>query len=129
LWGLALISTSVLFLGPLIYKTNQELIDHHLTNASNIVNQQTEQVKQLASHHASRATDATKQYVGDYSAKAQEYIGSARARSASPTTVKKENVPSYKSEDFPVAPKEEFKAPPVGATASSLKEEEPLFST
>ena len=129
MWGLALISTSVLFLGPLIYKTNQELIDHHLTNASNIVNQQTEQVKQLASHHASRATDATKQYVGDYSAKAQEYIGSARARSVSPTTVKKENVPSYKSEDFPAAPKEEFKAPPIGATASSLREEEPLFST
>lgn len=62
-------------------------------------------------------------------------IGSARGRSVSPTatakpvktepTIKKENVPttSYKSEDFPVAPKEDFKSPPV-ADAN-----EPLVST
>jgi hypothetical protein len=136
LWGLSLISTSIIFLGPLVYKTNKELIDHHLTNASNIVNQQTEQVKQLASHHAARAADTTKAYAADYSAKAQDLIGSARARSVSPTAtakpvpVKKENVPAYKSEDFPAAPKEEFKAPPVGATANSLGDEtEPLIAT
>lgn len=128
LWGLALISTSVLFLTPLIYKLNQELIDHHLENASQIINQQTEQVKQLASHHAARATETTKQYVGEYSAKAQELIGS-RSRSVSPTlaktepAVKKENVPSaYKSEDFPAAPKEDFKSAPA-------TESEPLIST
>jgi len=118
-WGLTLISTSVLFLTPLIYKTNKELIDNQIAHASSIVNQQTEQVKQLASHHASRAADTTKQYASDYSAKAQEMIGNARGRSVSPTTVKKENVPAvktesipaYQAEDFPIAPKEDFKAP------------------
>jgi len=129
-WGLSLISTSVLFLTPLIYKTNKELIDHHLTNASNVVNQQTEQVKQLASHHAARAADSTKAYAADYSAKAQELIGNARGRSASPATVKKESAPAYKSEDFPAAPKEDFKAPPVGSTANALGgENEPLIAT
>jgi hypothetical protein len=141
-WGLALISTSVLFLSPLIYKTNKELIDHHVNNASNIINQQTEQVKQLASHHAARATETTKQYVGDYSAKAQDLIGS-RNRSVSPaiTTkpepaqVKKENIPtSYKSEDFPAAPKEEFKSEPTtesvaGGLRDLSSEEEPLIAT
>jgi hypothetical protein len=137
IWGLTLISTSILFLAPLIYKSNKELIDHHVNNASSVVNQQTEQVKQLASHHASRATDATKQYVGDYSAKAQEMIGSARARSTSPVASAKpakvdlkENTPAYKSEDFPTAPKEQFKAaPPVQETANTLRSDEPLIST
>lgn len=74
--------------------------------------------------------------MGDYSAKAQELIGGARGRSASPTAVKKESVAALKSEDFPAAPKEAFKAatdaapaPLVGDIASSLKEEEPLIST
>lgn len=127
-WGLALISTSALFLGPLVYKTNKELIDHNLTNISEVVNKQTEQVKQIASHHAARATDVTKQYVGDYSTKAQELIG-ARARSVSPNTAKKDSAPKYKSSDFPAAPKEDFKAPPVGAAAETLKKDEPLIST
>jgi hypothetical protein len=122
-----LISTSVIFLTPLIYKANQELIDHHIKNASNVINSQTEQVKQLASHHAARATETTKQYAGDYAARAQEMIGS-RSRSVSPTItkaepapIKKENVPAYQSEDFPAAPKEEFKSVP--ATTS---EQQPL---
>lgn len=129
-WGLSLISTSVLFLSPLIYKTNKELIDGQLAHASEILNQQTKQVKELASHHATIAANTTKQYASDYSAKAQDLVGSARARSSSPTTVKKENVPAYKSEDFPAAPKEEFKAPPVGATANALRgDAEPLIAT
>lgn len=129
-WGLTLISTSVIFLTPLIYKANQELIDHHIKNASDVINSQTEQVKQLASHHAARATETTKQYAGEYAAKAQEMIGS-RSRSVSPTItkaepapIKKENIPAYKSEDFPAAPKEEFKSVP--ATSS---EQEPLIAT
>jgi len=129
-WGLCLLSTSVLFLGPLVYKTNKELIDNQIAHASSIVNQQTEQVKQLASHHAARAADTTKQYASDYSAKAQEMIGNARGRSVSPTTVKKENLPAYKSEDFPAAPKEEFKSPPGGASTNAVRgEDEPLIAT
>lgn len=97
-----------------------------------MINQQTGQIKALASQHAANASEATKSFVGDYSAKAQEMIGSARGRSASPTAVKKENVPtsSYKAEDFPAAPKEEFKsAPSVAAQVNSLREDEPLIST
>lgn len=141
-WGLSLLSTFVIFLTPLIYKNNKEVIDHHLAEISNIINQQTEQVKQLASHHAARASDATKQYVGDYSAKAQGLLGSARGRSFSPPVakkeieeVKKENALTYKSEDFPAAPTE-IQAPQVEAieaTPSELKEEvkeaEPLIAS
>ncbi|OBT66114.1 hypothetical protein VE03_05103 [Pseudogymnoascus sp. 23342-1-I1] len=82
LWGLALIGSSVLFLGPLVYTTNRELIDAQIEQLSQIVNAQTSQVRQMASQHASNAAATTKMYVGDYSAKAQEIIG--RARSSSP---------------------------------------------
>jgi DNA repair photolyase len=145
-WGLSLISTSVLFLTPLIYKTNKEVIDQYLAQAADIANQQSEQVKQLAGHHVARATETTKQYVGDYSHKAQEMIQSARGRSVSPVAsakpakteskvepvIKKENIPTgLKSEDFPAAPKEEFQsAPPVGEAANALRgEDEPLIAT
>jgi len=132
-WGMSLIGTSVLFLTPLVYKTNKELIDTNLSRASSVINQQSQQVKNLASQQAARATETTKSFVGDYSAKAQEMIGSARGRSVSPMAsakpVKtepfpssskpikvepfnaKENVPAaYKSEDFPVAPQQDFKS-------------------
>lgn len=140
-WGLSLISTSILFLAPLIYKTNQELIDHHVANASKVINDQTVQVKNLASKHAGAAAESTKSLVGEYSGKAQELIGGARGRSVSPTLsakpvkteeIKKENVPtSYQAHDFPAAPKEEFKsAPPVGDMAASLKtDDEPLIAS
>jgi hypothetical protein len=146
-WGLSLIATSVIFLTPLIYKTNKELIDAQLNNAANIANRQSEQVRRLASQSAARASETTKQYVGDYSSKAQEMIGSAR-RSVSPTAntkvaksdpikseplgVKQPNVPttSLKQEDFPIAPSQEFKAPPVGQTVNDLRrEDEPLIVT
>lgn len=113
---------------PLIYKTNKELIDAQIAQASSIVNQQTQQVKELASHHAARAAETTKTYASDYSSKAQEMISSARGRSSSPAVEKKaspvlkENTPAFKSEDFPAAPKEDFKAKPFG-------ESEPLIST
>ncbi|KFY81997.1 hypothetical protein V500_10918 [Pseudogymnoascus sp. VKM F-4518 (FW-2643)] len=93
LWGLALIGTSVLFLGPLVYTTNRELIDGQIEQLSQIVNAQTTQVRQMASQHASNAAATTKMYVGDYSAKAQEIIG--RARSSSPADRK--TVPATES--------------------------------
>ena len=157
-WGMSLIATSVLFLSPLIYKTNKELIDHHVKNASDIVNEQTRRVKQLASHHAARATEYTKQSVGDYSAKAQELVANARGRSTSPVAtiksaktensyalknedsstaitapVNTESAPAYKHEDFPAAPKDEFKSTPVADEfvsndLNSTGESQPLIS-
>jgi hypothetical protein len=126
---MCLISTSVAFLVPLLYISNQELIDHHLRNASNVVNQQTEQVKQLASHHASVAAKTTQQYASDYTAKAQEMVGVKRSSSPEATTkpIKTESTAAYKPSDFPAAPKEDLKnttAPSIGSTASTLRDEQ-----
>lgn len=128
-WGLAVISTSVLFLTPLIYKTNKEFIDAQVEYVSRIANEQADQIKQLAGHHAAKATEATKGALGEYSAKAQELVANARGRSASPLTERKEApvvngdaATPIKSEDFPEAPKEEFKP------SINENEKEPLLA-
>ncbi len=116
LWGLSLISVSAVYLGPLIYINNQELIDQQLDNAYHIVNSQAVQVRDLAAHHTSRATSTAKAYAGDYTSKAQEYIGSARGRSKSPELVKSSphiksepgSEPKYSPSDFPHAPKQDL---------------------
>ncbi|KAI0013092.1 Reticulon-domain-containing protein [Xylariaceae sp. FL0662B] len=121
-WGLALIATTVLFFAPLAYTTNQELIDHYLKQATDVLNSQTEQLRQVASKHTSQATEITKQYMGDYTAKAQQLL---HGRSGSPEAVSKPApVPeSHLNEsDFPEAPKEEFKEP------EAHSEEEPLIA-
>ncbi|CAJ2502143.1 Uu.00g049960.m01.CDS01 [Anthostomella pinea] len=106
-WGLGLLSTTILFFAPLIYTTNQELIDHHLKNASNIVNNQTEQFRTVASKHTSQATEITKQYMGDYTAKAQQMLRGSRASSPEATS-RPAPQSGLKDTDFPEAPKEEF---------------------
>ncbi|KAI4113295.1 MAG: hypothetical protein LQ345_005696 [Seirophora villosa] len=112
IWGLSLITVSLLYLGPLVYMSNQEFIDHHLENATNVVNAQATQVKDLAGHHTSRAIETTKAYAGDYTSKAQGYIGGARG-STSPMGAKSGaksgpgDAPAYQSSDFPHAPKQE----------------------
>ena len=98
-WGLCLLGTSVIFLTPLIYVTNQELIDHHVANANEIMAAQSAQIRDLAGQHATTASSTFKSYAGDYTAKAQELIGSATGNKASGSKVK--------SEDFPKAPKQE----------------------
>ncbi len=131
-----------MFLVPLIYVTNKEIIDHHIRHTTNIVNQQTEQVKQLASHHAAVAANTTKQYASDYTAKAQEMVGVKPSRSSSPEIatkpIKTEPVdssfndtnsaaPAYQPADFPAAPKEDFKTatvPSVGTSATTLPDKE-----
>lgn len=131
-WGLAVISTSVLFLAPLIYKTNKEFIDAQIETVARIANEQAEQVKQLAGHHAAKATEATKGALGEFSGKAQELVANARGRSVSPLSEKKEastingteDVSTVKDEDFPEAPTAEFKS-----NADEVKtENEPLLA-
>ncbi|KAK8028801.1 hypothetical protein PG991_005857 [Apiospora marii] len=123
-WGLALIATTLLFFVPLVYTTNQELIDHYLKQASEVVNSQTEQIRQVASKQTAQAAEMTKQYMGDYTAKAQEMI---RGRSTSPAATKK---PAPAESDFPKAPKAEpeFPAVPKSDFADIKAEEEPLLS-
>ena len=128
-WGLALISTTVLFLGPLVYKTNKEFIDAQVKQASDIVSAQTSQLRDIANKHTANATNVTKQYMGDYTAKAQQMLGgratpidtpagvsAVESAPAAPTT---EPVKAYEATDFPAAPKEDITA----------AEEEPLIST
>lgn len=96
--------------------TNKELIDHHVQNASEVANAQASQLKDLAGHHTARAQETVKSYAGDYSAKASEYIGSARGRSTSPEVnsskptsnapIKSEPGSGLSASDFPHAPKQ-----------------------
>lgn len=130
-WGLSLISTSCVYLGPLIYMNNQEFIDHHLNNAQTVINAQAKQVQDLAGHHTSRASDTVKQYAGDYTAKAQEYMGKPRtAQPVSPSRSAKPmsqgpistpaSAPKYEDSDFPHAPKQE---PTPGINVTSHQEQ------
>ena len=97
-WGLLLIGTSLLFSVPLIYITNQEAVDHYLASANNVVSAQAQQLRDIASQQTSQATETFKAYAGDYTAKAQGLVGSKR--SPSPQA-------NFKSQDFPVAPKQD----------------------
>ena len=135
-WGLSLITVCCVYLGPLIYMSNQEIIDEWLQNASNVVNAQATQVRDLAGHHTSRATETVKSYAGDYTSKASSYIGSARGGSASPVSSPKGakaspgatagpgSSPKYNTSDFPHAPKQE---PIPGATSHQEQYEQSQF--
>lgn len=109
---------------PLVYTTNQELIDHHLENASNVIRAQTEQFRKIAGTHTAKATEVTRQFVGDYTSKAQQMFRGRQASAEPPTQ-------SVKESDFPAAPKEDIKAaeePAAAASEPAVKQEEPLLS-
>jgi hypothetical protein len=108
-WGLTLLSTCVLFLGPLVYIQNQEFIDEQINHASGVVSAQATQVKDLASQHAGQGFETVKAYTGAGAAKAQELVGSARQKMPSPTLSKSQPASgsSIKEEAFPTAPKTE----------------------
>lgn len=100
-WGMALISTSIMFLAPLIYIENKEAIDAQLEHAGNIIGEQTHQIRELTAQHTSKGLESMKQYTGTAAAKAQDLVGSARQRIPSPTTTKA----PVQENDFPSAPK------------------------
>lgn len=144
-WGLALLSTTLLFTVPLIYTSNQELIDHHIKNAQDVVNAQTEQLRQVAGTHTAKAGELTKQYMGDYTAKAQQLLKGNKAATpqtststSAPTSAPapaqvpthSEPVESVKDTDFPAAPKEDIKES-VDVFEPAIQhnvEEEPLIA-
>ncbi|SPN98602.1 related to cell wall protein cwl1 [Cephalotrichum gorgonifer] len=110
-WALAILGTTVAFVVPLVYTSNQELIDEQLKNAADIVSAQTAQLRSTAAQHTQQVAGLTKQYMGDYSAKAQNVL---RGRSASPEVQQKTfpSAPTHqpsaasdiKEADFPSAP-------------------------
>ncbi|KAF9886915.1 hypothetical protein FE257_011039 [Aspergillus nanangensis] len=139
LWGLTLIAVNIAYMGPLVYINNREVIDAHIENAQGVINSQANQLKGLAEEQTAHATGLMKQYVDDYSAKAQEYMGHRRSASpemakvASPL-VKQEPAPepTVKVSDFPEAPKEEPVAEVAEvaqtAAAEQIPTREPLLA-
>lgn len=103
-WGLSLLSTCVIYLGPLVYIKNKETIDGQLEHATQVVSAQTAQIKDIAGQRTSQGFESVKQYTGDYAAKAQDLMGSARQKI--PTTVGRGQPKSTVDESqFPSAPK------------------------
>ncbi|KAL1966206.1 hypothetical protein VTN77DRAFT_4758 [Rasamsonia byssochlamydoides] len=142
LWGLALIAVTIAYLGPLIYISNREIIDGQIQSLQQLINAQASHVRGLAEQHTAHATGLVKQYASDYSAKAQEYIGTRRSVTpdvtkapASGSTIKAEPVSpaQFKVSDFPEAPKNEPAAAEPAAesaaeSAPETKQEEPLLA-
>ena len=127
-WGLTLIGTNIIFLAPLIYLSNKDLIDGQLENMGSIASEQGKQFKNLAGQHVNRATESAKAYTSDYTSKASEYIGSARGRSASPEISKSasgpDTAPKDAPRDFPHAPKQE---PMIGVESHQKQYESSQF--
>lgn len=150
-WGLAVIGTTVAFFVPLIYISNQELIDRHLDNISEAIGAQTAQVRSILQKQADQLAATGKQYAGDYTGKVQEML---RGRGASPpasgpvstpaptpaqtpvTVVTKEPIIVTEEHEFPAPPTEEPQkstqpmSEPLGEVpeAPVLDEAEPLVA-
>jgi len=119
-WGFALFATSVVFLTPLVYVSNKELIDYQIQHASEVVGEQTTQLKNLTAEHTSKGLESVKQYTGDYTALASEYIGKSRQKI--PPLANGSNTNSdFNAANFPDAPKNEF--------ASSAEHTKPFLNS
>lgn len=89
-WGLGLLFTTVLFFAPLIYIQNREVIDEQINNVSQLVSQQTQQVRDLAYQHGNNALEATKSASNEYAHKASEMMGTAKKQAVDSGYVSKE---------------------------------------
>jgi len=114
-WGLTLLFTTVAYFVPLVYISNRELIDHHLNNAGNLINQQTQQVRDMASQHTSKAMEVGQNTFKDYSSRAQEMMGQAKGKAVEKNYVSGETADkaesAVKGEQFPEAPRTEPEGP------------------
>ncbi|KAJ2902599.1 putative cell lysis protein [Zalerion maritima] len=124
-WGLALIGVTTAFFVPLVYTSNQELIDGQLKHAGEILDAQTRQMREVAGKHTAHATEVSKQYLGDYTTKAQAML---RGRSASPEALSKPAKKEYQDTDFPAPPKDEPAKEESAVPGEKKEEEEPLLS-
>lgn len=106
LWGLAVIATTIAYMGPLVYIQNKEVIDAQLEKGYNLANQQASQLRDLAAQHTGNATKTIQGYTREYTAKAQETINNYRGRSTSPEA-KREHLPSPPKDDPVSAPADE----------------------
>ncbi|KAH7047606.1 Reticulon-domain-containing protein [Macrophomina phaseolina] len=120
LWGLSLIATIVVYMGPLIYIQNKEEIDEYLRHTEQLLNEQTNQFKELASQHSTRAQKQLKVYADEYSSKAQEMIGQAKSKAfparSRPTTPAAPSAAAHSS----AAPEMTQEKAPVPAEESDI---------
>lgn len=102
------------------------MIDGHLNNASELISQQTQQVREMAGQHTGKAAEMAQGAFKDYSAKASEMMGTAKKTAVEKGVVSEDTaakVPGeVKKEDFPSAPSAE----PVGAQHDGAVDEKPV---
>jgi hypothetical protein len=104
-WGLAIISTTVIFFVPLIYTSNQELIDEQIHNISELVDAQTSQVKDVAQKQLGQVSALGKQYAGDYTEKVQDLL---RGKTPSRQVIVRPGAPAAKETEFPSPPTDDL---------------------
>jgi len=69
IWGLILLSDVLLFTLPLVYLQNQELIDHHIRQASAAANDHIQNARGLAEKHTADVSAKAKAYATDLTGK------------------------------------------------------------
>jgi len=69
IWGLTLLADVMIFTFPLIYIQNQEVIDHHVHQASSVVSERVVHAKNLAEKHTTEYTLKAKELATDISGK------------------------------------------------------------
>ncbi|KAL1585129.1 hypothetical protein WHR41_06456 [Cladosporium halotolerans] len=122
-WGLLLLSTFVVYLTPLIYIKNKELIDRHLNNAAELANKQTAQFRQVAAKNTNKAFEATSSATSQYVSMAQEYMGGAKKAAVDKGYVSKET--AEKAPGAPVEKSYTDAAPAKETSAPSAPVEQP----
>lgn len=136
-WGLALLFTTLAYFIPLAYIQNRELVDHHLSNASDLVNKQTEQIRSIAAEHTNKAMEASQGALKTYGARASEMMGQTKKSAVEKGYVKEETAEKMpgntevKKEDFPAAPTGELPQHDAGAATNGdvkKEEQEPLLA-
>ena len=114
-WGLALIGATVVYFVPLGYIQNKELIDHHLENASNVIGQQTQQMKAIVAQHTKQAMEVGSKTFKDYSARASDIVGQGKQKAVDNNVVTPQTADKagefVRGENFPQAPREDPSSP------------------
>ena len=105
---MALLGASVVFLAPLIYVMNKEVIDSNLEYAGQVVSEQTQQVRDMAGQHTGKALESARSYAGEYAGAASDLLGKSRQKIPAMNN-------NVKQEDFPTAPKTDIQPETIPA--------------
>lgn len=117
---MALLATSVIFLAPLVYVLNKEFIDGQVEYAGQVVNQQAQQVRDMAGQHAGKGLESVKSYAGEYAGAASDLLGKSRQK-----IPQMQN--SVKQDDFPEAPKSDLPSEPAVVKTETQPEPVPAL--